>query len=193
MPERRRVHGELGNRRDALFFCFVFYCLSNFFFPHSFNQNLESGYTCTCPRGFEGSHCEHSLLTCADSPCFHSGKCWEKDNGRSYMCECPRGYTGLNCEKRVDKCTLFPCTNGTVFLPSLTPPPSPPCLNFPSLFFLRLEALRNNRNRWELGVYCPPCKHSAASKRRLVDVTTARLLRKGDTVDLIAVAPGFGP
>lgn len=76
---------------------------------------------CTCPPGFEGSHCEHSLLTCADSPCFHSGKCREKDNGRSYMCECPRGYTGLNCEKRVDKCTSLPCANGTVFLPSLTP------------------------------------------------------------------------
>lgn len=92
---------------------------SSFFTPP---QNLESGYMCTCPPGFEGSHCEHSLLTCADSPCFHSGKCWEKDNGRSYMCECPRGYTGLNCEKRVDKCTSLPCANGTVFLPSLTPP-----------------------------------------------------------------------
>lgn len=74
---------------------------------------------CTCPQGFEGSHCEHSLLTCADSPCFHSGKCREKDNGRSYMCECPHGYTGLNCEKRVDKCTSLPCANGTIFLPSL--------------------------------------------------------------------------
>lgn len=83
---------------------------------------------CTCPQGFEGSHCEHSLLTCADSPCFHKGKCKEKDNGRSYMCECPRGYTGLNCEKKVDKCTSLPCANGTVFLSSLPPPPF---LNFP--------------------------------------------------------------
>lgn len=95
---------------------------TNFSSLFQFPQNLESGYMCTCPQGFEGSHCEHSLLTCADSPCFHSGKCWEKDNGRSYMCECPRGYTGLNCEKRVDKCTSLPCANGTVFLPSLTPP-----------------------------------------------------------------------
>lgn len=88
---------------------------------------------CSCPQGFEGSHCEHSLLTCADLPCFHGGKCWEKDNGRSYMCECPRSYTGLNCEKRVDKCTSLPCANGTVFLLSLTPP-LPHLLNFPSLF-----------------------------------------------------------
>lgn len=97
-------------------------------------QNLETGYLCTCSQGFEGSHCEHSLLTCADSPCFHGGKCWEKDNGRSYMCECPHGYTGLNCEKRVDKCTSLPCANGTVFLSSLTPS-HPPFLNFPSLLF----------------------------------------------------------
>lgn len=76
---------------------------------------------CTCLAGFEGAHCEHSQLTCADQPCFHSGKCWEKDNGRSYMCECPRGYTGLNCEKRVDKCTTLPCANGTAL-----PPPPPP-------------------------------------------------------------------
>lgn len=89
-------------------------------------QNLERGYLCTCVQGFEGPHCEHSRLTCADSPCFHSGRCWERDNGRSYMCECPRGYTGLNCEKRVDKCTSLPCANGTVFLPS-----SPPFTNFP--------------------------------------------------------------
>lgn len=89
---------------------------------------------CTCPQGFEGSHCEHRLLTCADSPCFHGGECWEKDNGRSYMCECPHGYTGLNCEKRVDKCTSLPCANGTVFLSSLTPS-RPPFLNFPSLLF----------------------------------------------------------
>lgn len=73
---------------------------------------------CTCTAGFEGAHCEHSQPTCADQPCFHGGKCWEKDNGSSYMCECPRGYTGLNCEKRVDKCTTLPCANGTTLPPA---------------------------------------------------------------------------
>lgn len=135
----------------------------------SIPQNLESGYMCSCPQGFEGSHCEHSLLTCADLPCFHGGKCWEKDSGRSYMCECPRSYTGLNCEKRVDKCTSLPCANGTVLLLSLTPPSTPLtelplALSVPLLLFkfLQLEAARNNWNWWELGVYCPAYKHSSA-------------------------------
>ena len=52
------------------------------------------------------------MLTCADRPCFHKGKCREKDNGRSYECECPAGFTGLNCEKKADKCTALQCTNG---------------------------------------------------------------------------------
>lgn len=149
-----------------------------FWFPSCvFFKNLETGYECTCLQGFEGSHCEHNLLTCADSPCFHGGKCWEKDNGRSYMCECPPGYTGLNCEKRVDKCTSLPCANGTIFLCSLafhtplfstslpslpTPPPSPKAFKF-----LQLEAVWNNRNCWELGVYCLPYKHSAAQSNGL--------------------------
>uniref|UniRef100_A0A4W5JYZ9 Delta-like protein n=1 Tax=Hucho hucho TaxID=62062 RepID=A0A4W5JYZ9_9TELE len=88
------------------------------------HQNLDVGYRCSCPQGFEGSRCEHSLLTCADSPCFHSGQCHQKDNGLSYTCECPPGYTGLNCEKRVDKCTSLPCANGRLhsLFPLLYPP-----------------------------------------------------------------------
>lgn len=133
------------------FDCPTFVDFSSLFFFSPCPKNLESGYMCTCPQGFEGSHCEHSLLTCADSPCFHSGKCREKDNGRSYMCECPRGYTGLNCEKRVDKCTSLPCANGTVFLPSL-----PPFLNFPSLFLpLQIPATGSSVEQQELvGTWC---------------------------------------
>lgn len=79
-------------------------------------QNSENGYTCECPRGFEGTRCEHKKLTCADSPCFHEGQCRETENGHTYTCECPAGYTGLNCERRVDKCTSLQCTNGKNFI-----------------------------------------------------------------------------
>lgn len=112
-PNQRKISWWQGMRNHGLKKCFSV--------VPSFSQNLESGYMCACPAGFEGAHCEHSQPTCADQPCFHSGKCWEKDNGRSYMCECPRGYTGLNCEKRVDKCTTLPCANGTAGPPHLSP------------------------------------------------------------------------
>lgn len=78
-------------------------------------QESEKGYTCECPRGFEGADCDHKKLTCADAPCFHEGKCRETENGHAYMCECPAGYTGLNCERKVDKCTMLQCTNGDYF------------------------------------------------------------------------------
>lgn len=75
-------------------------------------QDSENGYECVCSPGFEGTHCEHKMLTCADTPCFHGGKCRERDNGHNYICECPAGYTGLNCEKKMDKCTSLQCANG---------------------------------------------------------------------------------
>lgn len=75
-------------------------------------KDSENGYTCECPQAFEGTHCEHKKLTCADTPCFHGGKCRETENGHTYTCECPAGYTGLNCERKVDRCTSLQCTNG---------------------------------------------------------------------------------
>lgn len=75
-------------------------------------QDSENEYRCVCPQGYEGVHCEHKTLTCAEKPCFNEGKCRERDNGHSYTCECPAGYTGLNCEKKMDKCTSLQCANG---------------------------------------------------------------------------------
>uniref|UniRef100_A0A674JDV3 Delta like canonical Notch ligand 4 n=1 Tax=Terrapene triunguis TaxID=2587831 RepID=A0A674JDV3_9SAUR len=75
-------------------------------------QDMENGYHCLCPPGYYGAHCEHSALTCVDSPCFNGGTCLEKDQGASYTCRCPLGFTGSNCEKKVDRCTSNPCANG---------------------------------------------------------------------------------
>lgn len=78
---------------------------------------MENGYHCLCPPGYYGTHCEHSALTCIDSPCFNGGTCLEKDQGASYTCICPFGFTGSNCEKKVDRCTSNPCANGESFYP----------------------------------------------------------------------------
>lgn len=76
---------------------------------------MENGYHCLCPPGYYGTHCEHSALTCIDSPCFNGGTCLEKEQGASYACVCPFGFTGSNCEKKVDRCTSNPCANGESF------------------------------------------------------------------------------
>lgn len=75
-------------------------------------QVSEDSYVCVCPQGFEGTRCENKMLTCADTPCFHGGKCKERGDGKSYVCECPAGYTGHNCERKVNKCTSLQCVNG---------------------------------------------------------------------------------
>lgn len=77
-----------------------------------FLQDLGKDYKCTCPPGYDGVNCEHSALTCADSPCFNRGTCLEKEKGTSYACLCPMGFAGSNCEKKEDRCTNNPCANG---------------------------------------------------------------------------------
>lgn len=72
---------------------------------------MENGYSCSCPQGFYGKHCEVSAMLCADEPCFNGGTCTEKSGG-GYSCACPVGYTGSNCEKKVDRCSSEPCANG---------------------------------------------------------------------------------
>lgn len=81
---------------------------------------MENGYHCLCPPGYYGTHCEHSALTCIDSPCFNGGTCLEKEQGASYTCVCPFGFTGSNCEKKVDRCTSNPCANGESFYQKLS-------------------------------------------------------------------------
>ncbi|XP_004595241.2 delta-like protein 3 [Ochotona princeps] len=74
-------------------------------------------FQCTCPRGFYGSRCEVSGVTCADGPCFNGGVCvGGADPDSSYVCHCPPGFQGSNCEKRVDRCSLQPCRNGGLCL-----------------------------------------------------------------------------
>uniref|UniRef100_A0A2I3S045 Delta-like protein n=2 Tax=Pan TaxID=9596 RepID=A0A2I3S045_PANTR len=87
----------------------VRWCLGSDFGPF---MDQEDGYHCLCPPGYYGLHCEHSTLSCADSPCFNGGSCRERNQGANYACECPPNFTGSNCEKKVDRCTSNPCANG---------------------------------------------------------------------------------
>ncbi len=84
------------------------------------SQDLENTYSCTCPPGFYGRNCDLSAMTCADGPCFNSGRCVDNPDG-GYFCQCPMGYAGFNCEKKIDHCSSNPCSNGTLNAPILTP------------------------------------------------------------------------
>lgn len=51
-------------------------------------------YTCDCPPGFIGEHCEHSGAPCGNMFCFHQGECMKEDS----LCDCPSNWRGsANC------------------------------------------------------------------------------------------------
>lgn len=72
----------------------------------------EDSYTCECPRGFHGRHCEKARPhLCSSGPCRNGGTC--KETGDEYRCTCPYRFTGRHCEiGKPDSCASGPCHNG---------------------------------------------------------------------------------
>lgn len=52
-------------------------------------------YTCSCPAGFVGEHCEGDVNECLSGPCHAPGSldCVQLVN--NYQCRCRLGYTGM--------------------------------------------------------------------------------------------------
>ncbi|NWR80797.1 SNED1 protein, partial [Centropus unirufus] len=72
----------------------------------------DDSYTCECPRGFLGKHCEKAKpRLCSTGPCRNGGTCREADG--EYHCSCPYRFTGKHCEiGKPDPCASGPCQNG---------------------------------------------------------------------------------
>ncbi|KAM6260371.1 sushi, nidogen and EGF-like domain-containing protein 1 isoform 8-T8 [Spheniscus humboldti] len=72
----------------------------------------DDSYTCECPRGFLGKHCEKAKpRLCSMGPCRNGGTCREADG--EYHCTCPYRFTGKHCEiGKPDPCASGPCQNG---------------------------------------------------------------------------------
>ena len=79
-----------------------------------FLQNApDNRYTCVCPLGFHGKHCQMSAKTCADKPCRNGALCSNNPLSEvGYQCRCPANYDGVNCDVPIDSCRLSPCDNG---------------------------------------------------------------------------------
>ncbi|XP_015241296.1 PREDICTED: basement membrane-specific heparan sulfate proteoglycan core protein isoform X8 [Cyprinodon variegatus] len=55
-------------------------------------------YTCTCPKGFTGSNCQHhSSLHCHSEACGPDATCINRPNGLGYDCRCHLGKFGDKC------------------------------------------------------------------------------------------------
>ena len=69
-----------------------------------------NNFTCNCPPGYSGRHCEINIDDCAPQPCQNGGGC--VDGVNLYICNCTdTGFTGDNCEQDIDECAVTPCVN----------------------------------------------------------------------------------
>lgn len=75
----------------------------------------SGAYSCTCPSGWEGPHCENDTDECADATSSSSPVCHNKglciNTLGSYQCNCPQGFTGRHCETPYQPCSPSPCLN----------------------------------------------------------------------------------
>ena len=69
-------------------------------------NDLGCDYSCSCPAGYYGMHCE--FTPCTSNPCQNGGAC-AHING-AYSCLCPPGYSGTQCQNT--PCSSHSCQNG---------------------------------------------------------------------------------
>ncbi|CAG5117131.1 unnamed protein product [Candidula unifasciata] len=77
-------------------------------------------YTCNCPSGFTGTHCEVPL--CHHNFCLHGGSCQIAEGTR--YCLCPEQFTGPRCQHRlIHSVSSLPQSSSSCSGASCTPKP----------------------------------------------------------------------
>lgn len=77
-------------------------------------DEVDGGFLCRCPLGFEGELCELFGDACAVNQCQNEGTCVDNENG-TFSCACPEGFEGEFCETVTEPegpCNPSPCLNG---------------------------------------------------------------------------------
>ncbi|CAG2100573.1 unnamed protein product, partial [Medioppia subpectinata] len=72
-------------------------------------NTTSNNYTCECPLGYSGKHCEIMASICTNNPCSNGATCLDGPSG--YMCICRPGYEGEHCQVRQTDCDPNPCHN----------------------------------------------------------------------------------
>ena len=83
------------------------------------NTNSTSpSYVCSCPTGFDGTHCQLDRRPCQTDTCWNNGTCTESSQTTA-DCSCASGWQGARCQTRVDYCANVTCLNNGVCRASL--------------------------------------------------------------------------
>uniref|UniRef100_A0A3Q2D071 Heparan sulfate proteoglycan 2 n=1 Tax=Cyprinodon variegatus TaxID=28743 RepID=A0A3Q2D071_CYPVA len=77
-------------------------------------------YTCTCPKGFTGSNCQHHSSLHCHSACGPDATCINRPNGLGYDCRCHLGKFGDKCMQELVTTPLFDGDESYIAYPPLT-------------------------------------------------------------------------
>uniref|UniRef100_A0A3Q2Z5D6 Heparan sulfate proteoglycan 2 n=1 Tax=Hippocampus comes TaxID=109280 RepID=A0A3Q2Z5D6_HIPCM len=77
-------------------------------------------YTCSCPRGFTGSNCQHHSSLHCHSACGPDATCINRQSGLGYDCRCHLGKFGNKCMDELVTTPLFDGEESYISYPPLT-------------------------------------------------------------------------